>query len=284
MFSSSRSTPPKKTALVLKIKNDINAINIATFHTKEGTRIPSKIARRALFKECDMSPDSLVALKIKARSELNNKSRKRAALARRLYINRRSDHFNNGRISKFLCSALSKYSTFRGVESIYNTLTGAVNSNPEEVKSLATARISTTFYKQRIPEPAYVRFKNDESAWRRMPAWYRKAFHRIKNDYVNPDLLHSMRPVTLDELRGALERLGRNKSGGPSQLTAEMLIFASPAAQAKYILPFLNTCIENKNTPMFTKLFNVWCIEKNKRRRAHYASDKQTRCSPDLTV
>ena len=264
MFSSSRSTPPKKTALVLKIKNDINAINIATFHTKEGTRIPSKIARRALFKDCDMSPDSLVALKIKARSELNNKSRKRAALARRLYINRRSDHFNNGRISKFLCSALSKYSTFRGVESIYNTLTGAVNSKPEEVKALATARISTTFYKQRIPEPAYVRFKNDEDAWRRMPAWYRKAFHRIKNDYVNPDLLHSMRPVTLDELRGALERLGRNKSGGPSQLTAEMLIFASPAAQAKYILPFLNTCIENKNTPMFTKLFNVWCIEKTK--------------------
>ena len=71
-----------------------------------------------------------------------------------------------------------------------------------------------------------------------------------------------MRPVTLEELRGALERLGRNKSGGPSQLTAEMLIFASPAAQAKYILSFLNACIENKNTRMFSKMFNVWCIEK----------------------
>jgi hypothetical protein len=71
-----------------------------------------------------------------------------------------------------------------------------------------------------------------------------------------------MRPVTIEELREVLERLGRNKSGGPSQLTAEMLMFASPEAQAAFILPFLNLCIQQKNTPMFTKMFNIWCIEK----------------------
>jgi hypothetical protein len=89
-----------------------------------------------------------------------------------------------------------------------------------------------------------------------------ETFRRIKTDYVYPDLAKSMRPVTIEELREALECLGRNKSGGPSQLTAEMLIFASPEAQAKFILPFLNLCIQQKNTPMFTKMFNVWCIEK----------------------
>ena len=262
MFTSKRSTQPKKTALVLKIKNDVNAINIAIYHTKEGTEIPPKIAIRKIFAECDMKLESLNKLKVAARAELNSKSRKRAALARRLYTNRRSDHFNNGRLSKFLCSALSKYSTFRGIESVYNTITGAVTSNSQEVKDLATARIHSTFYTQRIPEPAYVRFKLDDDAWQQMPAWYRKTFRRIKTDYVHPDLAKSMRPVTIEELREALERLGRNKSGGPSQLTAEMLIFASPEAQAKFILPFLNLCIQQKNTPMFTKMFNVWCIEK----------------------
>ena len=41
-----------------------------------------------------------------------------------------------------------------------------------------------------------------------------------------------------------------------------MLIFAPPAAQAALIIPFLNLCIQQKNTPMFTNMFNVWCIEK----------------------
>ena len=262
LFSSSRTVRSKKTGAVLKIKNDIQAINIAIHHTREGSPIPGKIRRRQLFHGCDMTLPSLSKLKSTTRTELNSTSRKRDVLARRMHTNRRSDHFNNGRLGKFLCSALSKYSTFRGVESVYNVITGAVTSIPQEVKSLTTQRISTTFYKQRIPEPAYVRFKNDDAAWQLMPLWYRKAFKRIKNDYVNPDLATSLRPVTLEELRAALDRLGRNKSGGPSQLTAEMLIYASPEAQARFILPFVNMCLLNKNTPMFTKQFNVWLLEK----------------------
>ena len=216
-----------------------------------------------MFKDCSMSTTSLADMKAQKRTELNSKSRKRTALTRRLYTNRRSDHFTRGRLGPFLCSALSKYSTFRGVESVYNTATGAVSSNPEDVKQLATSRISSTFYSQGIPEPAHVRFSADETAWLQMPKWYRTTFANVKNSYVNPALANSMRQVSPSELRAALSRLGKNKSGGPSTLTAEMLIFASDSAQMKYIHPFVNQCIINKNTPAFTKKY-VWLIEKTK--------------------
>ena len=264
LFSSTRRASPRSSARVLSIKNDIHAINIALHHTREGTPIPKKIRARTLFKDCDMSNTCLVDMKVQKRSELNSKSRKRAALTRHLHINRRSDHFTSGRLGPFLCSALSKYSTFRGVESVYNTVTGAVSSKPEEVRELTTARISSTFYSQRIPEPAHTRFTKDKDAWLQMPQWYRKTFANVKNTYVNPALANSMRQVSPSELRAALSRLGRNKSGGPSTLTAEMLIFASDSAQMQYILPFVNQSIINKNTPEFTKKFNVWLIEKTK--------------------
>ena len=264
LFTSKRSTPPRKTKLVLKILNDINSINIALFHIKEGSPIPNKITNREIFRDQDMTLENLERIKTIARVELNSKSRKRAALARRLHTNRRSDHFNNGRLGPFLCSALSKFTTFRGIESIYNTVTGAITSTPDEVKDLATTRISNTFYTQRIPEPAYVHSDTDDSAWHLMPQWYKETFSNIKTRHINHRLRTSMRTVTPSELRAALERLGKNKSGGPSQLTAEMLIYSSPAAQAKFLLPFVNMCILNRDTPMFTKKFNVWCIEKTK--------------------
>ena len=74
----------------------------------------------------------------------------------------------------------------------------------------------------------------------------------------------SLRPVTPSELDWALNKLGKNKSTGPSGLSAEMLLHASPAARAKYILPFANSCLRNKNTPSYLKRFYVWCIEKVK--------------------
>jgi hypothetical protein len=264
LFTSKRGCPPKRTKLVLKILNDINSINIATFHIKEGTKIPQKITNREIFRDQDMTTEDLNKLKRITRAELNNKSRKRAALARRLHTNRRSDHFNNSRLGPFLCSALSKFTTFRGIESIYNTATGAITSDPEEVKALATKRISSTFYKQRIPEPDYVRFDTDDTAWNLMPQWYRKTFSNVKTKKINHRLRTSMREVSPSELKAVLERLGENKSGGPSQLTAEMRIYSSPAAQTKFLLAFVNMRILNRNTPMFTKKFNVWCIEKTK--------------------
>jgi hypothetical protein len=98
LFSSTRRARPKSTKRVLAIKNDVNAINIALYHTREGTPIPKKISSRLLFKDSDMSTASLTAMKTSKRAELNSKSRKRAELNRRLFTNRRSDHFTNGRL------------------------------------------------------------------------------------------------------------------------------------------------------------------------------------------
>jgi hypothetical protein len=125
---------------------------------------------------------------------------------------------------------------------------------------LATTQICSIFYTQRIPEPAYVRFKLDDDAWQQMPAWYRKIFRRIKTDYVHPDLAKSMRPVTIEELREALERLGRNNRW--SFTTHSRNVDIRLPRGTGFILPFLNLCIKQKNTPMFTKMLNVWCIEK----------------------
>ena len=66
----------------------------------------------------------------------------------------------------------------------------------------------------------------------------------------------------MSELRWALNKLGKNKSTGPSGLSAEMLLYASPAAQETYILPFVNSCMKKKDTPSYTKRFYVWCTEK----------------------
>jgi hypothetical protein len=53
----------------------------------------------------------------------------------------------------------------------------------------------------------------------------------------------------MSELRWALNKLGKNKSAGPSGLTAEMLLHASSEAQENFILPFVNSCMEKNDTP-----------------------------------
>jgi hypothetical protein len=108
----------------------------------------------------------------------------------------------------FLKSALSKYSDFRGVQSVIDPVTGAVSSDPEPVKALATKRISTTFYKQRIPIPKYVADAT-KAAWRKMPRKFRKIFKNIKVGGVDPALRNSMSEVTPSELRFALKRMGK---------------------------------------------------------------------------
>jgi hypothetical protein len=145
----------------------------------------------------------------------------------------------------FLKSALSKYSDFRGVQSVIDPVSGAVSSDPEPVKALATKRISTTFYKQRIPIPKYVSDAT-KAAWHKMPRKFRRIFKNIKVGGVDPALRNSMSEVTPSELKFALKRMGKNKSGGPSGLTTEMLLHAPPAVQEQYLLPFVNECIKNR--------------------------------------
>ena len=95
-----------------------------------------------------------------------------------------------------------------------------------------------------------------------MPQSFRSTFKNIKEQKVDPDLRHCMDQVTPSELRAALKRFGKNKSPGPSGLTAEMLLHASPKTQETFLLPYVNDCITQRNTPKYSKNLNVWCLEK----------------------
>ena len=209
-----------------------------------------------------MSLDNLKRLHQSTKDEINSKGRKRAARTRRLFTAKRSKLFFLS-LGAFLRNALSDFTTFIGVESTIDPTTGAVSSDPETTRKLATDRISNTFYKQRIPPPKYTK-DSSTAAWLKMPQQYRKLFKNLRNKDTNPALANVMGPVSPSELDWALNKLGKNKSTGPSGLLAEMLLHASLAARTKFILPFVNSCIHKKNTPSYLKRFLVWCIEKVK--------------------
>ena len=166
--------------------------------------MPLKTSRRPIFSSCDMSIVLLRTIRTQLQAKLHDKGRRRATLTRRLFTGRRSTWFRNNAMGSFLKSALSKYSDFRGVQSVIDPDTGAVSSDPEPVKALATKRISTTFYKQRIPIPKYFADAT-EAAWRKMPRKFRKIFKNIKVGGVDPSLRNSMSEVTPFELRFALK-------------------------------------------------------------------------------
>jgi hypothetical protein len=209
-----------------------------------------------------MTLDNLKRLQKSTKDEINSKGRERAARTRRLLVAKRSKLFFSS-LEAFLRNALSDFTTFIGNGSTIDPVTGAVSSDPEKTRALATDRISTTFFKQRIPPPDY---SSDPSpaAWLKMPQQYHKLFKNLRDNDTNPALTDAMRPVTPSELDWALNKLGKNKSTGPSGLSAEMLLHASLVARTKHILPFVNFCIHSKNTPSSLKRFNVWCIVKVK--------------------
>jgi hypothetical protein len=149
LFLCPRSTPSKKTKDVLKLYNDARAISCAIHYVHTNKAIPHSISRRKIFKHCDMSKDSLSKLKDTTRHGINSKGRKQAARTRRLFVAKRSKLFFAS-LGGFLCSALSKWSTFIGVQSTIDPTTGAVSSDPDATLTMAIERISTTFYKQRI--------------------------------------------------------------------------------------------------------------------------------------
>ena len=264
LFTTTRSspTPSKKSKQVLQMWNDLQAINTAIYNIKHDTPIPLRIRTRTIFTGCDMTLPGLINLRTSTKTQLNSKGRRRATLTRKLFTQRRSLWFTQKRMGKFLSSALSTNTTwFGGVQYTIDPDTGAVSSDPDKTKDLATKRISTTFFTKRIPVPSFIQ-DTSLAAWTKMPTRFRTIFSNIKTQQVDPDLKHTMDAVTPSELRAALQRMGKNKSPGPSGLTAEMLRHASTEAQETFILPYVNDCIKQRNTPQYTKNLNVWCLEK----------------------
>ena len=152
---STNNRPPKSRPYVLRAWNDLKAINAALHHLRRNAPIPPHIAcRKTLLGHGDIP--SLLNLKAKIRSQLNSKSRKQVYATRRLFTKRRSSFFASGKLGAFLTSALNRASTFRGIEGIIDAASGAVSRDPTATMALATHRISTTFFKPRIPTPAHV--------------------------------------------------------------------------------------------------------------------------------
>jgi hypothetical protein len=93
------------------------------------------------------------------------------------------------------------------------------------------------------------------------PQWFRSTFctslHPITNPIFN-DILTTATPL---DLQTALRHLGRNKAGGPSGLTTEILVHLDTQTQEEWLLPFVNACLKDKDIPTRIKRFNVWCIE-----------------------
>ena len=260
MFSNPNKRAPKSRPYVLKSWNDLKAINVALHHLRSNTPIPAHISCRKTLQGYEDIP-SLLNLKATIRSQLNSKSRKQAHVTRRLFTNRRSSFFAAGKLGAFLTSALNRTSTFRGIEGVIDEHSGAVTRDPATTKALATRRISTTFFKPRIPAPAHT--TNPTTAnWLAQPQWFRNTFHTSLNPATNPIFDDVLRPATTLDLQTALRHLGRNKAGGPSGLTTEMLVHLDTRTQEEWLLPFLNACIREKDIPSRIKRFNVWCIEK----------------------
>ena len=277
LFTTIRTSlsPSKKSTQVLKMWNDLQAINTTIYNTKHNAVTPNRILQRKIFQGCDMSLTELTTLRTSVKALLNSKGRRRAALTTRLFTQRRSQWFTQKRLGKFLSSALSTNTTwFGGVQSTIDPATGAVSSDPTKTKELATKRISSTFFSPRIEIPTFITDASRE-AWEKMPQNFRSTFKNIKEQKVDPDLRHCMDQVTPSELRAALKRFGKNKSPGPSGLTAEMLLHANGAPpkmentprslttsdSVRHSTPFLSFDKNDSNalkslpiTPSFTKL------------------------------
>jgi hypothetical protein len=180
-----------------------------------------------------------------------------------MFVARRTGHFLGNLMGPFLASALSITSHFKGIEGIHVPATDSVSMDTDATKALATERISNTFFKPRIPVPNYMHSPSTAS-WLQLPQWFRHTFRAVKEPRTNPIFHNTLRTVTMHDLTSALSHLGRNKAGGASGLTTEMLIHLSPETQEKWLLPYINAWFKARDVPSHTKSFNVWCIEKEK--------------------
>ena len=261
LFTRKR-TATRSRPYVLRENNDLKALGVALQCLQHNTPIPHNIQRRKCMPE-DASIDTVTTARKTIRDRLNSKSRKQAHVTRRMFISRRTGHFLANLMGPFLASALSITSHFKGIEGIHVPATDSVSMDADATKALATERISNTFFKPRIPVPNYMHSPSTAS-WLQLPQWFRHTFRAVKEPRTNPIFHNTLRTVTMHDLTSALRHLGRNKAGGPSGLTTEMLIHLSPATQEKWLLPYINACFKARDVPSHTKSFNVWCIEKEK--------------------
>jgi hypothetical protein len=71
-----------------------------------------------------------------------------------------------------------------------------------------------------------------------------------------------MNEVGMKELMFRIKCLKKNKAGGRSQVTADLLQLLDENTVREWLMPLINICLADEDLPPSAKLFAVWAIEK----------------------
>ena len=72
-----------------------------------------------------------------------------------------------------------------------------------------------------------------------------------------PGYGHVMDPITASELHYRIKCLKKNKAGGRSGITADILQMLDSDIIVQWLLPLLNACLINEDMPGSAKLFAI---------------------------
>jgi hypothetical protein len=268
---STQATPHRtpnvsqKTFKISNIRNNIKILNKVKYHLMTATPMPDYLKQRQTVQSLPELSIPAVTDKIKAlKAQYNSKGRKRNRVINSIYQSQRSAHFNKSRLGKFLKSAFSRYSDFTGVIGRYNEDKTQIHTDPEGVKKLATDRTIATYFTLTKQVPDYFRgAERHHRDWLSLPQWFQEMFHNVRQHESDPIYNHIMDDVNLPELNRVLAHMGKNKSPGGTLITVEHLHYLSDEQKQKWLIPYLNDCLSDKDIPRYTKPFNIWNTEKS---------------------
>jgi hypothetical protein len=183
-----------------------------------------------------------------------------------MYQFNRSDKFRGRDYGGFLNSALNRLTDFTGIQGYYtSTPTGetAVDMDADRTKAMATKRIKEQHFTASVPPPPYMETRSDTD-WALLPTWVRSTFFTTKSPQPHPRYAHVMDPVTLPELKHRIKCMKKNKAGGRSGVTADLLQILDDPILINWILPLINAFMILEDMPPTAKLFAIWAIEKYK--------------------
>jgi hypothetical protein len=142
-----------------------------------------------------------------------------------MYKYNRTEFFRNRDYGPFLNSALNRFSNFNGIEGFHTSTQdgqSAVDMDPTRTKDMASARIQAQHFTASTPTPAFDSNRTPHN-WESMETWFRDMFYTTYTPDTNPAYDHVIEPITAAELHYRIKCLKKNKAGGRSGITADIL-------------------------------------------------------------
>ena len=159
---------------------------------------------------------------------------------------------------------LNKVTNFTGIEGVHTTTAEgvpAVDMDPHTTKRVASERIQQMHFTASIPTPSYYDTRTEDD-WNKMEPWFRELFHTTHTPKPQQRYEHIMNEVGMKELMFRIKRLKKNKAGGRSRVTADLLQLLDEDTVREWLMPLINRCLADEDLPPSAKLFAVWAIEK----------------------